>query len=131
MKSLRITRRISELSPEEARALASALYGRKPWPEKPDAVALAELLGLKHYVVDKITGSNQHIALRARPGPFGYRTEVLLYGRKPWPEKPDAVALAELLGLKHYVVDNLRIALLIKEASYAGVKPSELAAATA
>ncbi len=126
MKPIRITRRISELPTEEAQALANALYGlRRLVLEQARRGTWNEWHPLP------ITGSNQHIELRARPGPFGYRTEVLLYGRKPWPEKPDAVALAELLGLEHYVVDNLRIALLIKEASYAGVKPSELAAATA
>ena len=126
MKPVRLTRRIAELSPEEARALADALYGlRRVVLER------ARRGEWDRWHPLPITGSNQRIELRARPGPFGYRTEALLYGRKPWPEEPDAVALAELLGLEHYVVDKLPIALLIREASYAGVKPSELAAATA
>ena len=126
MKPLRITRRISELTTEEARALAGALYGLRRL-----ALEQARRGRWREWHRLHFTGSNQTIKVRARPGPYGYRTEILLYGRKPWPSQEDAVALARIAGLEHFVVEDLDVVLLIREASYAGVKPSELAAATA
>ena len=126
MKPLRITRRISELSPDEAQALASALFGLRRI-----ALDQARRGRWREWHRLHFTGSNQTIKVRARPGPYGYRTEILLYGRKPWPSEEDAESLARIAGLEHFVVENLDVVLLIREASYAGVRPSELAAATA
>ncbi len=126
MESLRVTRRISELSPEEARALAEALYGLRRL-----ALDRARRGQWRDWHRLKLVGSSQYVSVRARPGPYGYRTELLLYGKRPRPEKNDAVALAKLAGLQHFVVEELEVVFLVREASYAGVKPSELAAATA
>lgn len=122
--NVRITHRISELPPEEARALADALHGLRRL-----VLAQARRGDWRRWRELRVTGSNQTIALRARPGPFGFLTEATLYGRKPWPNEADARALAQLLGLRHFVIDWLNIQFLIREASYA-VGESDLAAAT-
>jgi len=122
---IRITKPLAKLPSDEAETVAKALFALRR------VVAERARRGDRHWAPLELLGTGQRIAIRARPGPFGLLTEALLWGKAPRPTRDDAEALAELLGLRYYVVDWLFFTWYVKEASYAAGSKPGVAPATA
>jgi len=124
--SLRVTHPLAELPPEEAQALQRALTALRGV-----VLARARQGQRRRWVPLELAGARFAVALRARPGPFGYLVEAVLFGKSPPPTRADAEALAGLLGLRYYVIDWLYVAWHVREASYAVGEKPRLAPASA